>query len=669
VTFNANGGTGAMASETESSAMSLTTNTLTLVGSSFVGWNTSSNGSGTSYADGATYAFGSSVTLYAQWNSVPYAVTFNANGGIGTMANEVATGPTALSNNNYARSGYTFTNWNTNANGSGTSYAGGASYPFSTSTTLYAQWSVDTFTVTFNLNGGSGSMSPETASSATALTANASTRVGYSFTNWNTNANGSGTSYADGAIYAFTSSVTLYAQWSAISYTVTFNANGGTGTMANETSASPENLTANGYTRTGYTFSNWNTNANGSGTSYLDGSSYPFTSSATLYAQWSAISYTVTFNANGGTGTMANETDNAATPLTTNTFTKSGYSFSGWNTSSNDSGTSYADGASYAFTSSTTLYAQWSIAAVPVITAQPVNQTVAVLSLATFSAAATGSGTTTVQWYQSSNDGSTWSLISGAVSTSYSVTTSASNNDYLFRAVFTDAAGYTTSSSASLVNLDQTGNWSGYAATGSVFTAVSAQWTVPTLTCPPSNTSYAVQWVGIDGYGSSSVEQDGTDTDCIDGIAQYGAWYEMFGDASVNNGYQVSLSSGTYPVLPGDVISASVNVSGGVWTLHLADATEGWTFSTNVTTSAPQQTSAEVIVETPGICTPTCTVAALADFGSETFSNVSVSASGVAGPITQLNYFALEIYTTQVLALSGSLNPAGTAFTDTWENS
>jgi len=143
----------------------------------------------------------------------------------------------------------------------------------------------------------------------------------------------------------------------------------------------------------------------------------------------------------------------------------------------------------------------------------------------------------------------------------------------------------------------------------------------------------------------------------------------MYGDASVNNGYQVSLSPGTYPVHPGDVISASVNVSAGVWTLQVTDTTQAWTFSTNVTTSAPLQASAEVIVETPGICTTTCTDSALTDFGSETFSNVSVSVSGVAGPITLSSYFALEIYTTQVLAMSGSLNPAGTAFTDTWENS
>ncbi len=73
----------------------------------------------------------------------------------------------------------------------------------------------------------------------------------------------------------------------------------------------------------------------------------------------SGSSYTVTFNNNGGSGTMATETDNVPTALTLNTFTRSGYSFTGWNTASNGIGTAYADGATYPFNASVTLYAQW----------------------------------------------------------------------------------------------------------------------------------------------------------------------------------------------------------------------------------------------------------------------------------------------------------------------
>ena len=97
--------------------------------------------------------------------------------------------------------------------------------------------------------------------------------------------------YTDGASYTMgTSNVTLYAVWTAVgSFTVTFDANGGSGSMSNQTASSATNLTTNTFTRSGFTFSGWNTIAGGGGTAYADGASYPFTANATLYAQWTAI--------------------------------------------------------------------------------------------------------------------------------------------------------------------------------------------------------------------------------------------------------------------------------------------------------------------------------------------------------------------------------------------
>ena len=315
--------------------------------------------------------------LFIATPNTPYTVTFNANLGSGTMANETDNTPTPLTANAFTRTGYTFAGWNTAANGiGGTAYADGASYPFTASTTLYAQWTAAApdYTVTFSANLGSGTMANETDNTPTPLTPNAFTRAGYTFAGWNTAANGGGTSYADGAIYSFTASTTLYAQWTVpvvvtppASYTVTFNGNGSTGgSMSPETDSAATALTANAFTRTGYTFSGWNTVATGTGgTPYADGASYPFTASATLFAQWTAIpTYTVTFNGNGATGgSMGPETDSTATGLTANAFTRAGYTFSGWNTVATGSGTAYADGASYSFTASTTLYAQWAAVA------------------------------------------------------------------------------------------------------------------------------------------------------------------------------------------------------------------------------------------------------------------------------------------------------------------
>src|ERR1039458_9520418 len=103
--------------------------------------------------------------------------------------------------------------------------------------------------------------------------------------------------------------------------------------------------TPNAFPRPGYTFAGWNTVPSGvGGTSYADDASYPFTSSTTLYAQWTAVSgFTVTFSGNGSTGgSMANETASVATNLTTNAFTRTGYNFAGWNTAANGTGTRFA---------------------------------------------------------------------------------------------------------------------------------------------------------------------------------------------------------------------------------------------------------------------------------------------------------------------------------------
>lgn len=184
----------------------------------------------------------------------------------------------------------------------------------------------------------------------------------------------------------------------ATTYTVIFHNNGGSGTMSNQTASTATNLTSNTFTRSGYTFSGWNTTSDGSGTPYADNASYPFTSSTTLYAQWTAVSgHTVIFNANGGTGSMASQNASSVTNLISNTFTRSGYTFSGWNTASNGSGTAYADGVSYNFLADLTLYAQWTILA-PSLT----NQAFSGTSGTVFSETPSNTGGSITTWSVSS---------------------------------------------------------------------------------------------------------------------------------------------------------------------------------------------------------------------------------------------------------------------------
>ena len=220
--------------------------------------------------------------------------------------------------------------------------------------------------ITFNSNTGNGTMDSQNvyAGVETQLYDNAFSKTGYSFTGWATSAD-SDVVYNDGESITVTESTTLYAKWEANSYEVSFNANGGTGEMANQPIYYDQtaNLTAVGFTKDGYTFLGWATEANGAKV-YDDGASYTMqsTTTVTLYAVWSANNYDVQFNANGGTGNMSNQTityDDTAV-LTANTFTRIGYTFAGWATSANGNAV-YADGANYTMQSADTvvLYAVW----------------------------------------------------------------------------------------------------------------------------------------------------------------------------------------------------------------------------------------------------------------------------------------------------------------------
>lgn len=142
-------------------------------------------------------------------------------------------------------------------------------------------------TVQFNGNatGVEGTMNRQVASSATALTSNSFTRPGYAFAGWNTAADGTGTTYTNAASYPFTASTTLYAQWTPVAYTVSYNTQGGS-TVAGSTYTIGTSVTLPAApTRTGYTFAGWFTGATG-GTALGATHSPPSTGNITLFAQW-----------------------------------------------------------------------------------------------------------------------------------------------------------------------------------------------------------------------------------------------------------------------------------------------------------------------------------------------------------------------------------------------
>ena len=146
-----------------------------------------------------------------------------------------------------------------------------------------------------------------------------------------------------------------------VPYTVSFNANGGTGAMSDQSfySNTPQALSANTFIYGGKYLSHWSTLANGGGYDYTDGEVVNNLGNVTLYAQWKD-NYTVHFDANGGTGTMDNQLITShGQSLNANAFVRDGYTFIGWNTKANGTGTSYADGEVVNDLGDITLYAQW----------------------------------------------------------------------------------------------------------------------------------------------------------------------------------------------------------------------------------------------------------------------------------------------------------------------
>lgn len=224
-----------------------------------------------------------------------------------------------------------------------------------------------TYSVTYNGNGNTGgSTSSQTKTYGTALTlrSNGFTRTGYAFKRWNTTSSDSGTAYNAGASYTANAAIALYAIWNPYIY---YNANGGVATSLPDTQLKTYGSTlrlTSGVTptRAGYAFKRWNTATDDSGTAYTPGQTLAANDNTTktLYAIWNPL---ISYDANGGSGAPATAAKAYGEAFTVSTTkpTRAGYTFSGWNTAVNGTGTSYTSGGTIpaAMNTATTLYAQW----------------------------------------------------------------------------------------------------------------------------------------------------------------------------------------------------------------------------------------------------------------------------------------------------------------------
>ena len=382
ITFNANGGSGAPSSVTKyyGETVALPTTTPTRSGYTFSGWGTYSSDTSANYQPGSNYTSNSGSTLYAIWTAnVPepetYTVSYNANGGSGAPSAQVKTEDVTLtlSSTKPTRSGYTFKGWSTSKTATSPTYYAGGSYTANASATLYAVWEQNaptTYTVSYNANGGSGAPSSQTKTHNVTLTLSSTkpTRSGYTFLGWSTSSTATSPTYYASGSYTANASATLYAVWSKnapATYTVSFNANGGSGAPSSVTKTDGVTLylpTTEPY-RSNYEFLGWSTSSTATSPTYYAGGSFSRNANTTLYAVWeySPETYTVRYNANGGTGAPSSQTKTYGVNLTLSSTipSRSGYNFLGWSTSSTATSATYSAGGSYTANAGATLYAVW----------------------------------------------------------------------------------------------------------------------------------------------------------------------------------------------------------------------------------------------------------------------------------------------------------------------
>lgn len=237
VSYSANGGSGAPASQTKwrDERLFLQAGKPTRTGYTFRCWNTKQNGTGTNYSPSQEYTANSGVTLYAQWNPISVTLSYNANGGSNAPGSQTKVYDTSLKLQTGVptRGGYTFRGWATTqarANAGTVDYLAGSMYSANSTSNivLWAVWSANPYTVSYDANGGTGAPDPQTKYHGTdlKLSDTVPVRPGYAFKNWNTKRDGSGTRFDAGGTYTVNSVVTLYAQWEAFNLIKRYDANG-----------------------------------------------------------------------------------------------------------------------------------------------------------------------------------------------------------------------------------------------------------------------------------------------------------------------------------------------------------------------------------------------------------------------------------------------------------
>ena len=287
----------------------------TRAGYTFTGWY-----NGNTKVTSGTWKTADNMTLKASWSIVTYSISYVMNGGVNSTSNPttftVVSGATVK---NPTRTGYTFLGWTyssvTTPTKDVTLSAGTID-----SKVFTAHWQANEYTLTFNANGGnleSGSI-PVTYDDNYSVST--PTRTGYIFKGWF-----DGNTQYSGGTWKVANDVTVVAEWEAKTYTITYNANGGSVSGTTQTVTFDKEFTLREPTRTGYTFLGWY-----NGEDKVISGVWTVDSGMSLKAEWQANSYAVTYDANGGTASHTGDTATYDSDFTLATAERVGYTFVGW---------------------------------------------------------------------------------------------------------------------------------------------------------------------------------------------------------------------------------------------------------------------------------------------------------------------------------------------------
>ena len=353
-------------------------------GYTFTGWKRADNQQ--AYGDGQwvtnlTTQPNGIVTMVAQWSANEAHIRYNPNppagkttGGQGTPNWDGHTGDTpTIGQNGWTIDGYTFAGWATSPDGSGARYAPGARWTANGTLTLYAQWTPGQASLTYDGNGATGGKTdPQNGVTDQKVNVrqNGFTRDGYVFTGWNTQPDGRGQAWAPNAVWTLHGTGVLYARWRGNQQRLNYHGNGNTGGNTESQDGRTGDVLdtrANGFTRDGYEFVEWNTRADGTGDHYGKGTNgvakwTMLPAGNDLYAIWQAnpasIQYRDDWGATGSTPDTTGVTGQDVT-IARNGFTRPGYTFTGW-ARDRRTNPSLQPGGRYTLTpGTTTLWAQW----------------------------------------------------------------------------------------------------------------------------------------------------------------------------------------------------------------------------------------------------------------------------------------------------------------------